>query len=90
MKAIVKEAIQAELKYIDEMELGEATTTNRIMHKLGFGEKLSHDDLMDIEYEVYEEVEKSRDYVMDKSSHYGLIQGLPYNLDFVKKERESL
>lgn len=74
MKKIVKDAIQAELKYIDEMEFGEVTTTNRIMHKLGFNEKLSYDDLMDIEYGVYEEVEKNRDYIMDKSSHDGLVE----------------
>jgi len=87
MKKLVKEAIQAELKYIDEMNYGDATTTARIMHRLGY-EDLSFEDLMDVEFGVYDEVEKTREYVMDKSSHDGRVEGLPFNLDFVKMKRK--
>ena len=86
MKEIVKEAIQAEIKYIDEMKFGEVTTTNRIMRYLGY--EFDFDELMDVESAVYEEVERTRDYVMDKSSHEGNIEGLPFNLDFVKMKRQ--
>ena len=65
MKKIVKEAIQAELKYIDEMNFGERATTNRIMHYLGYD--FDFNELMDVEYGVYEEVQRNRDYIMDKS-----------------------
>lgn len=85
MKKIVKEAIEAELKYIDDMPYGDATTTARIMHMLGYN--LGFEELMDVEFAVYDEVEKTRDYVMDKSSHYNKVEGLPFNLDFVKKKK---
>lgn len=87
MKKIVKEAIQAELKCIDDMNLGESTTTNRIMKQLGYN--LDFSDLLDVEFGVYDEVEKTRDYIMDKSSHAGKKEGLPFNLDFVKIKRNK-
>lgn len=85
MKTIVKEAIEATLKYIDEMDFETSETTARIAGKLGFN--LSTEDLFDIECEVYEEVDRSRQYILDKSHHDGLVEGLPFNLDFVKRRK---
>ena len=44
MKQTVKEAIKAELEYIDSMEYGEATTTRFIMGSLGY--ELRMDDMI--------------------------------------------
>ena len=82
MKNIVKEAISAVIDYIDEMEYGESTTTRFILGSLGY--ELSIDEMIEVDFEAAEEIESSRDYVMDKSAHDGLIEGLPFNLDFVK------
>jgi len=86
MNKTIKEAIEAELKYIDQMNYGESSTTSRIMGILGF-ESLFMEDLFDIEDGVFSAVEKTRDYVLDKSSHENMLEGLPFNLDFVKKKK---
>ena len=44
-------------------------------------------DLFDVEDGVFEEVEKTRNYRLDKSAHDGLLEGLPFNLDFVKVKK---
>lgn len=85
MKKIVKDAIQDELKYIDEMNFGESATTNRITHYLGYD--FDFNDLMDVEYGVLDEVEKNRDYIMDKSAYDGQKVGLPFNIPFVKMKK---
>ncbi len=86
MKKIIKDAIDAEVKYIDEMAFGDSDTTARIVRKLGF-DTLYIEDLFNVEAGVYEIIESTRDYVLDKSAHDGLKEGLPFNLDFVKKRK---
>lgn len=86
MKTKIKELIAKELEYIDNMPFGTSTTTNRIMIELGY-KNLDFEDLMDIEYGVYNVIEESRDYILDKSHHDDMVEGLPFNLDFIKNNK---
>lgn len=87
MNKSIKEIVKEVIEYTDSMRIGDRTTTNRIVHKLGY-EKLDTYDLWDIENGLMEEVINSRDYVLDKSSHDNRVEGLPFNLDFVKIPKE--
>ena len=74
--------VKEEIEYIDQMPTGIASTTARIAVKLGYG-NLSFDDLFYIEDKVMNGT-KHKEYRLDKSSHNGKVQGLPFNLDFIK------
>lgn len=86
VRKFIKDAIIKEVKYIDNMNFGEGSTTSRILRDLGYG-KMSHEDLMDIEFGVIKRVKKTRDYILDKSHHEGKEEGVPYNLDFFKAKK---
>ncbi len=66
---------------IRELPDGSWTTTARLLHDLGLDPEELQDSLFDIHFALFKAAEEEEIF-LDMSSHDGLVEGLPYNLDF--------
>lgn len=77
---------------VDELrELPDHTelTTWQLMDRAGYmDEELSNEDLMDIDYALRQAARKAH-ITLDGSKHDGLVEGLPYNLDYIVKNAKA-
>ena len=83
MKKMVKEIISDVIEYLDNTEMGYSDTIARVLNKLGY-DSIAISDLFAIDIGVREEIERTRDYILDMSEYDGKCSGLPFNLTFVK------
>lgn len=81
--------IEKAIDVVKTMPYGENTTTNRIVHLISPNVDLDFDELFEIENEIYM-LDESNEMVLDKLSHFNKIQGLAYNLDFIKLENKGI
>ena len=82
-----KDVVTKVADYIEALPEGSRTTTYRILVKL-YGEEaaLKMDDFM-LHFEIYDEIERRGNVIMDGSEHEGKVEGLPQNLDFILRRR---
>lgn len=67
---------------------GYNTTTRRLLAETGMDmEMLSDGALMDLHKALFEEAEKEG-LILDMSSHDGMLEGLPYDLDFTVRRKQ--
>lgn len=69
------------------MGYGDSASTASIMDELGYS--LSLEDLFDVEKGLFEEENKSRDYLLDKSAYENADVGMPFDIPFVKMKCRS-
>ena len=70
-----------------ECEDGTDTTTSQLIMAAGYDvNKLSEGDLLDIHEALFREA-KASNITLDMSAHEGLVEGLPYNLDFIVRRK---
>ena len=72
--------------YIESLPDGNRTTTNRILKQL-FDKDAFEMDAFIIHGEVFDEIEKRGRVILDMSEHFGMLQGLPENLDYVIRRK---
>ena len=77
------------IKAVKEMPYGEYATTARLAYAIMPDAELDFDDLFALEHAIYS-LEELDEIVIDKFEHYNMIQGLPYNLDFVKLKNKGV
>jgi len=82
-QAIVKKAIEI----IEGYENGTSDTTARIVHRIN--PVVEESELFDYHIAICDEIEKRGKVVLDYSAHDGLIEGLPYNLDFIVHRKDA-
>lgn len=81
--------IEKAIDLVKALPYGENTTTNRIVHLISPNADLDFDELFEIENAIYT-LDESNEMVLDKLSHFNKIQGLAYNLDFIKLENKGI
>ena len=65
---------------------GYSTTTSRLLEETGMDmERLDDGTLLEFHTALFEEAKKEGIY-LDMSSHEGMLEGLPYNLDFTVRK----
>ena len=77
------------LRAVKEMSYGEYATTARLAYSIMPDAELDFDDLFTLEHAIYS-LEETNEMVFDKFAHYNMLQGLPYNLDFVKLKNKGV
>ena len=77
-----KEEITKKLiEIIKEMPDESWTSTSRLLKEAGIETDERTDDLLEIHYDLFSAAEEENIY-LDMSSHEGLDEGMPYNLEF--------
>lgn len=84
-KSELEELKQKVIEYVRLMPYGGYSTTARIAYSICGDQQLSTEDLFELEDAVYA-LDQVNEIVIDKMEHFELVQGLPFNLDFVKLE----
>lgn len=74
---------------VKAMPYGEYATTNRIAHSIAPDAEFDFDDLFELENAIYL-LDESNEVVIDKLAHFNKVEGLAYNLDFVKLENKGI
>ena len=82
-QAIVKKAIEI----IEGYENGASDTTAKFVHRIN--PAVEESELFDYHIAIYDEIEKRGNVMLDYSAHDGLIEGLPYNLDFIVHRKDA-
>ncbi len=88
-KAELDELKKKVIEEVRHMPYGERSTTARIAHRVAPSVELDSDDLFELEDAIYT-LDGTNEFVLDKFEHFNLIQGLPYNLDFIKLENKGI
>ena len=82
----LRRIVRAVNKKLRECEDGTDTTTCQLIMAAGYDvNKLSEGDLLDI-HEALFRAAKASNITLDMSAHEGLVEGLPYNLDFIVRQ----
>lgn len=71
---------------LEEVPDGFEITTAMLVHECGF--KIDFDDMMRIDFEI-RKAARARKIKLDSSKHDGLVEGLPFNLDFAVYHKGS-
>ena len=86
-KADLRRIVRAVNKKLRECEDGTDITTCQLVVETGYDVKrLSEGDLLDI-HEALFRAAKASNITLDMSAHEGLVEGLPYNLDFIVRRK---
>lgn len=83
--------------YIEEMQNGSCTTTARIFARLfpeevdksGKASQVPFRKMIRIDAQVREWIKERNKVYLDNLDHYNNLEGLPYNLDFIVRHRNS-
>ena len=82
-KAEKRQIVKDLYKYLHECEEGTDITTCQLLDAAGYKvDQFSEGDLMDINRELFKSA-KANHIILDMSAHDGMVEGLPYNLDFI-------
>ena len=85
LQSIVSGLVEELRELPDHTEL----TTWQLMDRAGYmDEELSNEDLMDIDYALRQAARKAH-ITLDGSKHDGLVEGLPYNLDYIVENAKA-
>lgn len=85
LQCIISELIEELRELPDQTEL----TTWQLIDRAGYAdEKFSNEDLMDIDYALRQAARKAH-ITLDGSRHDGLVEGLPYNLDYIVRNAKA-
>lgn len=88
-KAELKKLKEQVVSVVRELPYGSYETTSRIVSRLTDYNSLDTDELFELEEAVYS-LDESNEMVLDKFEHFNLIQGLPFNLDFIKLKNKGV
>ena len=71
------------IDYLRECEEGTDITTGQLLQAAGYNvDEFGISDLMDIHDELIKTA-KHNHIILDMSAHENMVEGLPYNLDFI-------
>ena len=79
--------INKAVEIIEGYKNGTSDTTARII--LGIDPSAGHSEFFDHHYAICEEIEKRGRVLLDYSAHDGMLEGLPYNLDFIVRRKDA-
>ena len=81
-KKELEPVVKRMMECIEEFPDGTEITTYHLVKHAGFDAEKLYDDMFDIHFNLFSEAEKAN-ITLDMSKHDGLVEGLPFNLDYV-------
>lgn len=85
----IRQIVEAMITDLRECEDGTSTTTGELLRVYGYEvNDLDFSDAMDIHYTLFR-IARQNHIKLDMSAHYGLVEGLPYNLDFIVHNKNA-
>lgn len=85
MKNSTKNIVMNAANYIESLPEGNRTTTYRVLKQLYGEEKFI--DAFEIHFDIFDEIDKRGNVILDMSEHEGKVEGLPQNLDFIVRRK---